>query len=122
MLITAIITLGSVIAWAVTARALYRHWVRNELGRNEDHNRLANWLIAVLAIGSVPFLPAIAFVAFVTRNPPLSQHELEVKTQALEAENTRLQQAQANRSPHDCRDYDDYPHYDAFDQIVQPRT
>lgn len=86
MIITAIITLGSIIAWAVTARALFRHWVRK--------TDLGYWLIAILAIGGVPLLPAIAFVGFIVRNPPLSQRELKAKTQALEFENTRLRLAE----------------------------
>lgn len=124
MLTTAIITLGSVIIWAVTARALFRR-----LARNTD---LGYWLIAILAISGVPLLPVIAFVGFIVRNPPLSQRELKAKTQALEFENTRLRLAQADRTPHDCRDYDEsppgvtYPNwprtrptYDAFDQSIQ---
>jgi hypothetical protein len=96
MLITAVITLAGVIAWAVTARALFRRWARK--------TQLAYWFaatLATLAALALPvILPVLAFAAFVMHDPPLSQHDLKVKTQALEAENARLRREQGGPREH----------------------
>jgi len=109
---TFVIVLGCVVAWALTSRALFRYWVRNDTFTrlasqcshgfgiiHEDkpcHPRhpVPPGKVATRAIAAGLLFPATLFAAFVLARPPLGRRELAEKTRALEAENARLRREQ----------------------------
>lgn len=111
-MITTVIILGCIAAWALASRTLFRRWVRNDTfirwaascsdGYENVHRGypchpripVSHRRVAAYAAGAALILPVTLFAAFVMSNPPPSRSELGNRTRALEAENARLRRAQ----------------------------